>query len=646
MAAASIIASVITGGSNLHQTVAEELNAYATDFVNQGVVGAITLGAGSTAGTGAFAVTQDASPDMGVTVLTGNAYVSGTPSGQDAQVIRARMTSNYTGYTINANSSGSTKYDWIYLQLSATNANNPSSAADNVITLVTSRSTSNASDNGTPPTYGILLAVVTVVNGASSITNSNISDRRTQASLSSVNSGSTTGWTSLGYALTYGANNGNKEFTVTIPNNLSTLLSTGMRLSIARSVTPPTQCMAFTSASSQYATKASPTGITFTGPFTCEAWIYLNSYTGQNQGIIGRTDGSTGGFFLSINSSGQVVVGYAASSAFTQWNSYQSVPLGRWVHVAAVVSSVASKTLQGIYINGISVPTTNTASAATTLTQTSNLSVGAYGAGVANTFFNGYISEARVWPVAQTAANIQANMAINCVGNETNLIALYQGNGAFTDATSNANNLTATNGAVATQASNPYNATEYFIITKVSYSNPTTTLTLLGGTDCTLPNQTLNSPYYSTAREPYGFPANRSKWVADMYFYAGSAATPGAGAIINISSLKLTVPTGEWLLGGEGVLYFGVSGNSTGVGQIGLNTSNNAMPADVRFQKSFYAQNSATGQEMFYSFSIRTPLLLASATDYFLVGKTANATTHFDLRAEAPTLIQAESAYV
>jgi len=109
----SIITSVVTGGSNSHQSVSEEFNAYATDFVNSGVLGTITLGSGSTAGTGAFAVTQDASPDMGVTVLLGVAYVACTPSGQDAQVLRARMTANYTSYTISANSSGSTKYDWI-----------------------------------------------------------------------------------------------------------------------------------------------------------------------------------------------------------------------------------------------------------------------------------------------------------------------------------------------------------------------------------------------------------------------------------------------------------------------------------------------------------------------------------------------------
>jgi hypothetical protein len=186
MASNTIISSVVTSGSNNHTTIAEEINSYATDFVTQGVVGAITLNAGS-GGTGSFCVNADASPDMGVTVKSGQAYITATPSSQDSQVLRARTTTDYTAYTINANASGSTKYDWIYLSVSAANANVPSATADNVTSIFTSRSSSNSTDNGTPPTYGLLLAVVTVANGASSITNANITDKRFNTSIGAQN---------------------------------------------------------------------------------------------------------------------------------------------------------------------------------------------------------------------------------------------------------------------------------------------------------------------------------------------------------------------------------------------------------------------------------------------------------------------------
>lgn len=181
MGANTLLTSVITGGTNSHTTVAEEANALATDFVSNGVVGAISLNTGS-GGTGSFCVNADASPDMGVTIKAGQAYVTATPSSQNSQVLRVRAAADYTTYTINSNASGSTKYDWIYLSISATNANQPSADGSNVASFVTSRSSSNTTDNGSPPTYGLLLAIVTVANAASSITNSNITDKRYNAS--------------------------------------------------------------------------------------------------------------------------------------------------------------------------------------------------------------------------------------------------------------------------------------------------------------------------------------------------------------------------------------------------------------------------------------------------------------------------------
>jgi hypothetical protein len=114
---------------------------------------------------------------MTTAVSAGVAYVTATPSGQASQTLRVynNATANVTHA---ANSSGSTKYDWIYIKIDAANAAAPNTAGDNVATLVASRSSSASSDDGTPPTYGYPIAVVTVANGASSITNGNIADSR------------------------------------------------------------------------------------------------------------------------------------------------------------------------------------------------------------------------------------------------------------------------------------------------------------------------------------------------------------------------------------------------------------------------------------------------------------------------------------
>lgn len=175
----AIFVDVLTGGSNNHETTSEAANGVVTDFVVEGVVGTIANTAGVAPATGSFAVNAQGSPNMTVAVTSGVAYVTGTPSSQNSQTLRVKNTAS-ANVTIAANSSGSTKYDWIYISLSAANMANPNSAGDNVATLTVSRSTSSAADDGTPPTYGYPIARVIVANGASSITNGNITDLRTR----------------------------------------------------------------------------------------------------------------------------------------------------------------------------------------------------------------------------------------------------------------------------------------------------------------------------------------------------------------------------------------------------------------------------------------------------------------------------------
>lgn len=171
--------SVLTGGTNSHQTTSEEANAVATDILSAGIIGSLASTSGVAPMTGGYAVNAQGTPDMTVAVSTGVAYVTATPSGGNSQLFRVKNSAS-TNVTIAANASGGTRYDWVYIQLDATKLANPNSAGTDAATLVTSRSTSNTTDNGTPPTYGTLLAVITVANGASSITNGNITDSRTQ----------------------------------------------------------------------------------------------------------------------------------------------------------------------------------------------------------------------------------------------------------------------------------------------------------------------------------------------------------------------------------------------------------------------------------------------------------------------------------
>lgn len=179
--------SITTGGNNNATVTASEINALATDFIADGVVGAISLNTGS-GGSGSFAVNAQGTPGMSVRVSAGQLYCAATPSGGTSQRVRVSM-DTYEDVTISANATGSTRYDFVYAVISASALANPGANKDDVVTLTTSRSTSSATDNGTPPTYGYKLAVVTVANGASSITNSNITDSRTRTGANYAASG-------------------------------------------------------------------------------------------------------------------------------------------------------------------------------------------------------------------------------------------------------------------------------------------------------------------------------------------------------------------------------------------------------------------------------------------------------------------------
>lgn len=116
--------------------------------------------------TGDYAVTQSGTPAMTVQVAAGWAYVQGTVS--STQGMYGVYNDGAVTLSITANSTGSTRTDLIYLKITDTNYGDASSTAS---LLVQNGST-------TVPASAIGLATITVASGATSITNSNITDLR------------------------------------------------------------------------------------------------------------------------------------------------------------------------------------------------------------------------------------------------------------------------------------------------------------------------------------------------------------------------------------------------------------------------------------------------------------------------------------
>ena len=352
---------------------------------------------------------------------------------------------------------------------------------------------------------------------------------------------------------------GNRSFDLTFSSvDLSSTLSPGMRIKLDRNTTPSTQCADFESSSSQYASKSSPSGISFTTTFSAEAWVKLESYSGATNGIVARRNADTAGWSFDINSAGRVTLtGLRIASNNKLIRAYQSLPLNKWVHVAATMDMSAGDTsAQKIWIDGVEVPReyslTGTASA---LVQgTVDLTVGASKSdGSLN--MDGEISDVRVWSDNRTDTEIKDNMYQALVGNETNLVGYWKLDGDFTDETSNSNDLTASGGVVATTVDNPFNATEYGVITSVSYST-NTTVNVFCPEGYGIPNETLTNPFYSTQSTPFGFPRERSKWEI--------ICTPGgdvnAGGSWASTGIETVIPIGSWKLSMSSTLQITCSG--------------------------------------------------------------------------------------
>lgn len=660
MASPVITAGILTGGSNSHQTTSEEVNAVATDFISEGIVGSFTNTSGVAPATGAFAVNATATPDANINISTGVGYVTATPTSQNSQALRVKCTTTGT-LAISSNSSGSTKYDWIYISISATNAANPAVGADNVATIVASRSTSASTDDGTPPTYSYPIAVVTVANGFSTITNGNIRDVRANSIVNLGSSSVSSGWVDLGYNPNTITALGNRSYSLVFNStDLTSTLSPGMRLKTTRLVTAPTQCTDLESTSSQYYSKTSPAAMTFTDDFVISGWVKLESYPAEMT-IASRYNG-TSGWRLDITTTGVVsLTGFNAGAAnFSQINSYQSVPLGKWVHVAAQLDMstfTATPTTSYVMLDGLDVPAqvSRGGTNPTALVQAGNLEIGGQNGGTLP--FDGKLAQVAIYNAKVTQTTIRASLSQTLSGSETSLISAYSFSNSINDLSANANNLTAQGSAVATSADSPFSinafgttvgTTDYAIITSSTFST-NTTLTVQVPEGCTVPTTGgVSAVSYSTQKAPYGLPSDKGKWGVLMYAPTTGPSVAMASANTWYSnSLSSTVPVGPWILGYD-LAFQGVGSTGFSYGILVLSPATPTNTDQKSELTSMIFGLAAPGQ-IIVQVSRRTPVQLSTATTYIIYTAfvSASGTVSAALRGDtAPTVIYAEFAYI
>lgn len=387
--------------------------------------------------------------------------------------------------------------------------------------------------------------IVDLLNG--NLDSSNIADGSiTESKFASTSGG---GWSipNTTLSVSTGYNKGNRSFEIASSADLTTVVSPGFRLKLNRSVTAPTQCTLL-NGTNQFWNKTSPNNMTFTDDFTVSAWVKITSY-GPDNVIASRYNNTSGWEFKLISGAIQLVGYNASASNYSYVVSYQAIPLNKWVHVTAQLDMsafTATTSTSYVMIDGIDVPASvgRAGTNPTAFIQAGNLEIGSRNGGAAP--LAGEIAQVAIYSGKVTQATIQDRMAQELGGTETNLVAYYKFNGSGNDSQTNgtANNLTANNSVTASTVDNPFNATEYGIITKVTSS----VLTVFTGTNGTIPNQTLSSPYYSGQKAPFGFPLEKTKWRLAYIRTDGTGVTTSNSTYgaFQSNSWQLTLPIGTW----------------------------------------------------------------------------------------------------
>ena len=354
-------------------------------------------------------------------------------------------------------------------------------------------------------------------------------------------------------------NNGNRSYDVVFNStDYTDELSNGMRLKLTRTVTAPTQCTDLESGSSQYFSKTSPAGLSFTTTFTCSAWVKLESYT--LGGIIARRNADTEGWSMYVDASGKLgLQGLRIASNYKTCETYQSIPLNKWTHVAVSMDMTAGASSGATwYIDGVSVPglVTQTGTATAIVQGTSALVVGAFKSDGSSPF-DGKIAQAAVFSDDLSAATIRSYMSQTLSGSETSLVSAYSFNNSIVDLnTTTPNDLTPQGSALATATDSPFGiqadgttagTTEYAIITKTAFSTNTTLTVQVPEGNAIPTSGGVSAMAYSTQDSPYGFPRSNGKWEIETTLISVNTNT-GIGAINQwiTTNGQLYVPIGDW----------------------------------------------------------------------------------------------------
>jgi hypothetical protein len=453
-------------------------------------------------------------------------------------------------------------------------------------------------------------------------------------------------WIGLGAGLTYAGTDESGVSRFTALTDLTGTLSEGMKLRLERATDIGYNATHLNSTNGQYASKAAPTNVDFTDDYSCEAWIRLDSYPADEQCIVSRTDG-TNGWIFSVMADGLLrLVSIGAKDV----RSVHTVPKGKWVHVAATMD--ASGSLATMYIDGVAVEMYVTGGGSAHV-PAGALTVGSYIDGVASNFFNGSISDVRVWATIRNQAQILQFKNTRLVpGDQPALVAYYPLSTNFDDSTSNNNDLNVIGGsAVAANVPGPFSAIEYGFINKINWNGTSTTVYVYTGA-AAAPNEALEGISYSSLGAPYGFPLNPQHWRRVVCIRSQYNLVYGPTNTLNQTKLKLGVPPGSWRIGYE---LGDIEQANTSAANVDQDVTMSSSPTNADFAgedldlKTRLAMYNGSIFNLVYSASRSKYVRLDANTPYYLfvLFRTGGGTTTFIINGNVSEgIMYADPAYL
>jgi len=191
---------------------------------------------------------------------------------------------------------------------------------------------------------------------------------------------------------------------------------------------------------------------------------------------------------------------------------------------------------------------------------------------------------------------------------------------------------------------------KYFIITKVAYSDPNTTITIYGGTDYDLADAAITNPYYSTQKAPLGFPLDPDKWTVEVIDTENrTQLSPTSDTWYNPGAISIDIPIGIWRVYYSAVTLAQQDGAEEYASIfLTLSTTNNS-ESDSEFTTthSVYTQTNEIRRSVNSVYNSKILKLSNKDTFYLNIKTDRSDVIEIAIRGgTAPTIIRAVCAYL